>query len=134
MTAFNTSIAGINHYAGPYILDSISIDEPLTLVREPDNSVDPDAVQIFYKKHKLGYIPAYRAQTIARIIDRGGYVAAKLIRSGSDGKHLYAAIRVFESELPTSTPNAASSKSGCMGALLFTIILITSTAFWLITG
>lgn len=46
MTVFNISIADINKHDGPDVPDSIHIDEPLTLVREPRNRFDSNAVNV----------------------------------------------------------------------------------------
>jgi hypothetical protein len=98
MTAFNTSIAGINKHDGPNILDSIDIDEPLTLVREPKNRFDPNAVSVYYREHKLGYVPAFRAGVVAGIMDSGTPMHAKLIRSGFEPRYVWAEMRVYENE------------------------------------
>ncbi len=98
MTAFNTSVADINKDDGPYVLDSIHVDEPLTLVREPKNRFDPNAVSVYYGDHKLGYIPVVRAGVVARIMDSGQPMYAKLIRSGFEDKYIWAEMRVYENE------------------------------------
>lgn len=51
-------IAGFQHWEGALVLSELKAGTELRLKAEPDNPYDPEAVAIYYKKTKLGYIPA----------------------------------------------------------------------------
>lgn len=55
-------IAGFAYYDGLDVIDELKLGTPVTLVSEPDNPHDADAVAIYYKHKKLGYIPAGKNQ------------------------------------------------------------------------
>lgn len=50
-------IAGFTYYDGVLAFNDLKIGTELTLVPEPTNQYDPRAVAIYYKEHKLGFIP-----------------------------------------------------------------------------
>lgn len=52
-------IAGLQHWDGALILNELKPGEELQLAPEPDNPFDPEAIAIYYKDTKLGYIPAH---------------------------------------------------------------------------
>jgi hypothetical protein len=51
------SIAGFTYYEGVLAFNDLKIGTELTLVPEPTNQYDPRAIAIYYKEHKLGFIP-----------------------------------------------------------------------------
>jgi hypothetical protein len=52
-------------------LGQLEIGSPLELVRDEDNKHDPDAVALYFKDYKLGYIPAHENETISQLLDMG---------------------------------------------------------------
>lgn len=63
-------VAGFKYYDGPEILDQLKVGDELSLVREPENKHDSQAVAIFTKDgYKLGYIPAESNIVAKNIID-----------------------------------------------------------------
>ncbi len=50
-------VAGFAYYDGLDVIDELTLGKPVSLVAEPDNPYDPEAVAIFYRDKKLGYIP-----------------------------------------------------------------------------
>jgi len=50
-------IAGFTYYDGLNVIDELKLGTIVTLKSEPDNPHDPEAVSIYYKDSKLGYIP-----------------------------------------------------------------------------
>ena len=50
-------IAGFQHYDGALVLDKLKPGKKLKMVRDPKNPYDPNAIELRYKKVKLGYIP-----------------------------------------------------------------------------
>jgi hypothetical protein len=61
------------------------IDDPLELVREPDNPVDPNAVLIRHRAGEIGYLPWYVAQLLAPEIDSGTEFTSKIIAISPGG-------------------------------------------------
>lgn len=51
-------IAGFQHWDGALALGELEPGAQLSLVPEPENPHDPEAVAIHYGKTKLGYVPA----------------------------------------------------------------------------
>lgn len=50
-------IAGFAYYDGMDVLKKLKVGKYLTLQAEPDNCYDHEAVAVYYKKTKLGYLP-----------------------------------------------------------------------------
>lgn len=50
-------IAGFQHYDGALVLDMLKPGKKLKMVPEPENPYDPNAIELRYKKVKLGYVP-----------------------------------------------------------------------------
>lgn len=60
MTSFTTSVAGITFALeqNPLLkILEIQEGEPISLVREPENTYDPKAIRLEYKGTKIGYVP-----------------------------------------------------------------------------
>ena len=51
-------IAGFKNYDGALVLDKLKAGKKLKMVPERDNPHDPEAIQLYYKGTKLGYIPS----------------------------------------------------------------------------
>lgn len=51
------TIAGMRYWDGSLVVCQLKPGQKLDLVAEPDNAYDPDAVAIYYKEHKLGFVP-----------------------------------------------------------------------------
>jgi hypothetical protein len=56
----------------------MKVGDALTLVREADNPHDPNAVRVEWRGHQLGYVPRRENGTVARHMDRGGNVEARI--------------------------------------------------------
>ena len=65
------NIAGFTYWDGCMALGQLEIGSPLELVRDEDNKHDPDAVALYFKDYKLGYIPAHENETISQLLDMG---------------------------------------------------------------
>ncbi len=50
-------VAGFQHYDGALVLDKLKPGKKLKMTHCPDNPHDPNAVELRYKKVKLGYVP-----------------------------------------------------------------------------
>jgi len=64
-----TKIAGIS-FRQEFTKDLKSGDI-LTLIREPNNQYDPNAIAIFFNGNQLGYVNKFNAESIAPRLDAG---------------------------------------------------------------
>jgi hypothetical protein len=76
----SSPLAGFQYYAGAGAWDEMQVGDPLTLVREPDNRHDANAVRVEWRGLKLGYLPRAENRAVAAEMDRGGRVAARIAR------------------------------------------------------
>lgn len=61
-------IAGFQHWDGASVLGELKAGAQLSLVAEPDNPHDSQAVAIRYNGVKLGYVPAESNELISQLI------------------------------------------------------------------
>jgi autotransporter translocation and assembly factor TamB len=78
MLVQSSLLAGFRYYQGGQLWDEIKVGDPLTLAREPDNPHDSNAVRVEWRGHKLGYVPRRENQAVARHMDSGGKVEARV--------------------------------------------------------
>jgi len=64
-------IAGFTYHDGVDVFDELKIGTALTLVAEPDNRYDNFAVALYYRGHKLGYIPRGKNKFIGKFLNFG---------------------------------------------------------------
>lgn len=67
----NFDIAGFTYWEGALVFQELSIGTELFLRREEDNKFDPYAVAIYYKEHKLGFIPRNMNKEISKFCEQG---------------------------------------------------------------
>ena len=72
--------AGLRYHEAKAVWDQMQIGDVLTLVREPDNPYDARAVRVEWNGHKLGYIPRIENEAVARQMDRGNALQARITR------------------------------------------------------
>lgn len=70
------ALVGMKHRGTEALVASLPPDEPLTLVREPGNRFDPNAVQVWARGKHVGYIPKTQNAVLARFIDATGKMTA----------------------------------------------------------
>ena len=80
MLVQSSPLAGFQFYQGKQLWDEIKVGDTLMLVREPANPHDGNAVRVEWRGHALGYVPRRENQAVARHIDRGGQVEARVSR------------------------------------------------------
>ena len=73
-------LAGFQYYDGKVLWDNMRVGDPLTLRREPQNPHDANAVRVEWKGQPLGYVPRRDNSDVARQIDRGVPVQARIVR------------------------------------------------------
>jgi hypothetical protein len=71
-------VAGFRHYSGGEVLRELKPGDRLDLVREPGNPHDANAVRVEWRGVKLGYVPRSDNAAVARQMDRGVALAARL--------------------------------------------------------
>lgn len=79
-------LAGFQYHAGEELWPQLAIDQPLALVREPDNPHDAEAVRIDWRGRKLGYLPRVENTAVAQMMDRGERLSARIsaLRQAAD--------------------------------------------------
>ena len=80
----NSPLAGSQYYALDTFWDGIRIGDPLTLIREPDNRHDRNAIRVEWRGHKLGYVPRAENRAAARALDAGERLEARVTRLRDD--------------------------------------------------
>jgi hypothetical protein len=71
-------LAGFQFHHGDAIWPSLAVGEELALVRESANTHDPDAVAVYFREEKLGYVPRAENGAIAQMLDRGENLEARI--------------------------------------------------------
>jgi hypothetical protein len=72
--------AGLRYHAAKAVWDQMHEGDALALVREPDNLHDINAVRVDWNGHQLGYIPRTENQAVARQMDRGNRLEARITK------------------------------------------------------
>jgi hypothetical protein len=91
----SSPLAGFRHHEAPNLWDLVQPGDELALVREPDNPHDRNAVRVEWRSFKLGYVPRSQNQAVARQLDRGTRLAARI----SKVQHTRAPNRRIEFEI-----------------------------------
>jgi len=73
-----TVVAGFSYYDGEKIWKKLRVNESLILKREAANPYDENAIEIYWKKWKLGYVPRADNSVIAQMLDRGENLLATI--------------------------------------------------------
>ena len=76
----SSPLAGFQYYAGAVHWDEMKVGDTLTLVREPDNTHDANAVRVEWHGEKLGYLPRKENRAVAAEMDSGGKVEARIAK------------------------------------------------------
>ncbi|HTE14169.1 MAG TPA: HIRAN domain-containing protein [Burkholderiales bacterium] len=73
-------LAGFQYYDGKALWDDMKLGDALTLVRERDNPHDANAVRVEWNGSRLGYVPRRENADVARQMDRGAPVKARIVK------------------------------------------------------
>ncbi|HEX7812694.1 MAG TPA: HIRAN domain-containing protein [Burkholderiales bacterium] len=76
----SSPLAGFQYHEGKALWERMKIGDALTLVREPDNEHDTRAVRVEWQGHKLGYVPRKENEAVARQLDRGNKLEARIVQ------------------------------------------------------
>ena len=72
--------AGLRYHEAKAVWDRMKVGDPLILVREPENPYDVNAVRVDWNGYQLGYIPRAENAAVARQMDRGNRLAARITK------------------------------------------------------
>ncbi len=73
-------LAGFQYYEGKGLWDMMRVGDSLRLVREAQNPHDANAVRIEWRNEMLGYVPRKENADVARQMDHGAPVKARIVR------------------------------------------------------
>ena len=76
----DSPLAGFQYHAGKVFWPQMKVGDALALVREPDNIHDPKAVRVEWQGHKIGYVPRRENADVARFMDSGKRLVARVNR------------------------------------------------------
>jgi hypothetical protein len=71
--------AGLAHHEAKAVWDQLQVGDPLDLVRERGNPHDLNAVRVDWNRRTLGYIPRTDNEAVARQLDRGARLSARIV-------------------------------------------------------
>ena len=71
-------LAGFRHHDAAETWRHLTVGERLQLVREGDNPYDANAVRVEWRGVKLGYVPQRDNAAVARQMDRGAALEARV--------------------------------------------------------
>ncbi len=80
----SSPLAGSQYYALNALWKEIRAGDRLTLTREPDNRHDRYAVRVDWKGQPLGYVPRAENRAVARALDAGEKLEARVARLRDD--------------------------------------------------
>ena len=76
----DSPLAGFQYHAGKTLWPQMQVGDALALIREPDNSHDAKAVRVEWRGHKIGYVPRRENADVARFLDGGQTLVARITR------------------------------------------------------
>lgn len=76
----HSPLAGFQYHEGRDLWAMMRVGDSLQLMREPQNPHDGNAVRVLWRNEMLGYIPRRENSDVARQMDRGAPVKARIVR------------------------------------------------------
>lgn len=76
----DSPLAGFQYHAGKSLWPRMQVGDALALIREPDNPFDANAVRVEWQGQKIGYVPRRENADVARFMDRGQNLEARIVR------------------------------------------------------
>lgn len=80
----SSPLAGSQYYAVNTVWDDIRPGDRLTLTREADNRHDRNAIRVEWNGQKLGYVPRAENRAVARALDAGEKLEARVSKLRKD--------------------------------------------------
>ena len=76
----DSPLAGFQYHAGKKLWPQMHVGDNLNLIREPDNVHDSRAIRVEWQGQHIGYVPRRENTDIARLMDHGVPVFARISR------------------------------------------------------
>ena len=76
----DSPLAGFQYHAGKALWPQLRVGDALPRVREPVNAHDARAVRVEWQGRKIGYVPRRVNADVARLMDGGKRLAARIHR------------------------------------------------------
>ena len=73
-------VSGFQYYEGNEVFKRLKVGDGLRLVRERQNSADPNAIRVEWSGYILGYVPEDVNANLARQMDFGNRLRARVVR------------------------------------------------------
>jgi hypothetical protein len=85
----NAPLSGAVYYDAQAIWSQMKVGDRLSLVREASNPHDTHAIKLQWQGHMLGYVPRRDNTDLARQMDHGARVEARIteLRRALNGRH-----------------------------------------------
>ena len=80
-------LAGYQYYAGKRVWNDLKVGDALMLVREADNAHDTNAIRVEWRGEKLGYVPRAGNEDLARFLDQGAKISARIVNLQAGRSH-----------------------------------------------
>ena len=74
----SSALAGFRYHGAAELWDELRVGDPLQLLRESGNAYDANAVSVWWRGRKLGYVPRAQNAAIAWGLDRGERLRARI--------------------------------------------------------
>jgi hypothetical protein len=74
----SSPLAGFSYHEARAHWAEFARGDPLVLAREAGNPHDANAVAVYWRSHKLGYVPRTQNSALAWAMDRGEQVSARI--------------------------------------------------------
>jgi hypothetical protein len=76
----DSPLAGFQFHQGKALWHEIKVGDRLDLIREKENKYDARAVRVEWRGQKLGYVPRRENADVARLMDNGARMEARITR------------------------------------------------------
>ncbi len=77
-------LAGFQYYEGEAVWVELEVGDRLELRREMINQYDDNAIEVYWRGRKLGYLPRSHNEAVAGMMDRGEYFFGRLSQLQTD--------------------------------------------------
>jgi hypothetical protein len=78
-------LAGFVYYEGQGVWARMQRGDRLSLIRDPANPYDPNAIRLEWQGHMLGFVPRKENADLARQMDHGAQPDARITELGKHG-------------------------------------------------
>ena len=82
-----SAVSEFQYHNGGAVWGRLRVGQALTLVREPRHPYDENAVRVEWLGHKLGYVPPPENHVVARLLDRGEKLIARIVELNDENSN-----------------------------------------------